>query len=73
MTSILGLIYPLFFLSYVLVAMFIVFHILRYSLKRSAALFGVTLFLTVFLVLLVTNILIFVSLPLGTLLPAIAK
>lgn len=66
--SIFGLLYTLLFFSYVVVALFIVFHIFRYSLKRSTALFGVTLFLVVFLILLFTNALIFFSLPLNTLL-----
>ena len=65
-----GLLYALLFFSYVVVALFIVFHIYRYSLKKSSALFGATLFLVVFFVLIFTNALIFFSLPLNTLLPA---
>jgi|GEM_PF-2274038 len=64
-----GLLYALLFFSYVVVALFIVFHIYRYSLRRNSALFGTTLFLVVFFVLIFTNALIFFSLPLNTLLP----
>lgn len=64
-----GLLYTLLFFSYVVAALFIVFHIFRYSLKRGSALFGATLFLVVFLILVFTNALIFFSLPLNALLP----
>lgn len=64
MSSIFGLLYALLFFSYITVALFIVFHIVRYSLKRGLALFGVTLFLVVFFILIFTNALIFFSLPL---------
>lgn len=64
------LLYTLLFFSYVVVALFIVFHIFRYSLKRGTAVFGATLFLIVFFILLFTNALIFFSLPLDTLIPS---
>lgn len=67
MQSIFGILYLLLFFSYLAMALFIVFHIFRYSLRRHLALFGATLFIVVFLVLLTTNALIFLSLPLGTL------
>ncbi|MDP3957311.1 MAG: hypothetical protein Q8Q10_02310 [bacterium] len=67
--SIFGLLYALLFFSYVIMALFIVFHIFRYSLKRSTANFGATLFLIVFLILIFTNAILFFSLPLGALLP----
>ncbi|OGI15613.1 MAG: hypothetical protein A3E38_01610 [Candidatus Moranbacteria bacterium RIFCSPHIGHO2_12_FULL_54_9] len=69
MQSIFGLLYTVLLFSYVIAALFIVFHIVRYSLKRSAALFGVTLFAVVFFVLLFTNAVIFFSLPIDTLFP----
>ncbi len=68
MQSIFGLLYVLLFFSYIVTALFIVFHIVRYSLKRGLALFGVTLFLFVFTILIFTNALIFFSLPLNSLL-----
>ena len=69
MQSIFGSLYALLFFSYIITALFIVFHIVRYSLKRGLALFGVTLFLVVFFVLVFTNALIFFSLPLNAFLP----
>lgn len=62
--------YALLFFSYVVAALFIVFHIFRYSLKRGMALFGVTLFLFVFSILIFTNAMLFFSLPLARLLPS---
>lgn len=69
MRSIFGLLYTVLFFSYIAAALFIVFHIVRYSLKRSTTLFGVTLFLVVFLVLIFANALIFFSLPIDELIP----
>jgi hypothetical protein len=69
MRDLFGLLYLLLFFSYITAALFIVFHIARYSLKRSAALFGLTLFLVVFFVLIFANAMIFFSLPIDTLLP----
>lgn len=69
MLPVFGLLYTLLFFSCVLAAFFIVFHFLRYSLNRRMALFAITLFLTVFSVLLIVNAMLFLSLPLGTLLP----
>ncbi len=63
MPSIFGISYLLLFFSYILIALFVVYHIFRFSLKRGTALFGVTLFSTVFFVLLITNTLLFLSLP----------
>lgn len=68
MRSIFGLLYTILFFSYIATALFIVFHIVRYSLQRSTTLFGVTLFLVVFFVLVFTNALIFFSLPINELL-----
>ncbi|MFZ2187253.1 MAG: hypothetical protein WAV46_01315 [Candidatus Moraniibacteriota bacterium] len=68
MQSIFGIVYLLLFFSYVLVAIFIIFHIFRYSLKRGAALFGATLFSVVLAVLLLANFLLFLSLPFNELL-----
>lgn len=69
MKSIFGLLYTVLFFSYIAAAVFIVFHIVRYSLKRDAMLFGITLFLVVFFVLIFTNAIIFFSLPLDKILP----
>ena len=64
-----GLLYTMLFFSYIATALFIVFHIVRYSLKRSTTLFGITLFLVVFSILVFTNALIFFSLPIDGLIP----
>lgn len=42
---------------------FIVFHIARYSLRRSNAMIGIVLFLFVFSLLLLSNILLFAGIP----------
>lgn len=69
MRSIFGLLYTILFFSYIATALFIVFHIARYSLKRSTSLFGITLFLVVFFVLVFANAIIFFSLPIDELIP----
>lgn len=69
MQQIFGLLYTVLFFSYIATALFVVFHIVRYSLKRSSMLFGLTLFLVVFIVLIFTNAIIFFSLPLDKMLP----
>ncbi|MEI8096551.1 MAG: hypothetical protein WCG73_00375 [Candidatus Moraniibacteriota bacterium] len=68
MQSIFGLIYILLFFSYILVGMFIIFHILRYSLNRSSGILGAGLFSFVFVILLFTNFILFTTLPLNSLL-----
>lgn len=73
MRPLLGLIYTILFFSYIATSIFIVYHIVRYSLSRQTAIFGVTLFITVLTVLLFTNALIFFSLPLDTLVPFVRR
>lgn len=72
MLPVFGLLYTVLFFSCVLAALFIVFHFLRYSLNRRMALFATTLFLVVFVVLLISNAALFFSLPLDTLLPTLS-
>lgn len=69
MRLIVGLFYTFLFFSYLTLALFIVFHLLRYSLNRKVAVMSTIFFLTVFTVLVLTNATIFFSLPLDTLLP----
>ncbi len=69
MQIIFGLLYTALFFSYIVTALFIVFHLLRYSLDRKSAVFTVTFFLSVFVILLFLNALTFFSLPLAELLP----
>lgn len=69
MQLIFGLLYTVLFFSFLVTALFIVFHLLRYTLNRKMALFSTTLFLTVFIILLMSNAALFFSLPLADLLP----
>jgi len=64
-----GLIYTFLFFSYMLAALFVVFHLLRYSLNRKVAVFSTIFFLCVLTILLFTNALIFFSLPIESMLP----
>lgn len=70
MRQIFGLLYAFLFLGYVIAGLFVVYHIVRYSINKPVATFGLALFLVVFVVLLFTNALIFFSLPFETLLPS---
>lgn len=69
MQLIFGLLYTVLFFSILVTALFIVFHLLRYTLNRKMALFSTTLFLVVFIILLMSNAALFFSLPLADLLP----
>lgn len=60
----LGLVYAFLFLGYVIAALFIVFHLTRYSLDRKLASAMTLLFITVTTVLLWSNAVIFFNLPL---------
>lgn len=59
--------YTILVLTYLSSAGFITFHILRYSLCRSNAIAGASLFLVVFGILFLTNVTLFSALPLDTL------
>jgi hypothetical protein len=63
MQTLFGLFYTVLFLCYIFAALFVVFHILRYSLDRKKAFLGVTFFLSVATILLFINALLFFSLP----------
>lgn len=63
-----GVAYLLFFLGVVVASLFIMFHLSRYSLNRKLAVGMTVLFVSVSAVLLWSNSLIFLSLPLDTLL-----
>ncbi len=69
MQLIFGLLYTVLFFSFLVTALFIVFHLLRYTLNRKMAVFSTTLFLVVFVILLMSNAALFFSLPLADLLP----
>lgn len=68
MRFIFGGLYTFLFFAYVITGIFVVFHLLRYSLNRRLAFAGAILFTSVFILLLFTNALIFFSLPLEQLL-----
>ncbi len=59
-----GIIYTILFFSCVAAGLFIVYHLFRYSPSRTGAIFGITIFLSVFFVLLFTNAILFFTLPL---------
>ena len=69
MRLIFGILYTILFLSFVMTALFVVFHLMRYSLDRKMAILSTTLFLVVFTILLMSNAALFFSLPLRDLLP----
>jgi len=71
MRLIFGVLYTFLFLSYITTALFIVFHLLRYSLDRKTAIFGTLFFIVVFVILLFINALIFFSLPFEEFFPAV--
>jgi len=71
MHSLFGTLYALLFLAYVSASGFIVYHFLRYSPTKIGATVGITIFLSVFLVLLFTNAMLFFMLPLDTFFPGI--
>ncbi len=55
--------YSVLVVTYLASAGFIVFHILRYSLCRTNAIFGASFFLVVFILLFFMNISLFSNLP----------
>lgn len=62
------LIYAVILLLFITSAAFIVFHLVRYSFDWKVEVFTLILFLAVFGVLLVSNIILFFSLPLNDIL-----
>lgn len=69
MRLIFGILYTFLFFSYVATGLFVVFHLLRYSLNRKGAIFGALFFVTVLGILLFSNAIIFFSLPFDEILP----
>lgn len=68
MQTLLGLLYTLLFLCYVFAAIFVLFHLLRYSLNKRNGFIGALVFGAVATLLLFTNALLFFSLPFEALL-----
>ena len=71
MHSLFSTLYILMFLAYASAGGFVVYHFLRYSPTKLGATVGVTIFLSVFLVLLFTNAMLFFMLPIDTFFPGI--
>lgn len=72
MQLIFGILYTFLFFSYVATALFVVFHLLRYSLNRKMAILSTTLFVIVLFLLLVANALLFFTLPFENMLPILS-
>jgi hypothetical protein len=62
-SSVFQIMYIVAFASYVLLALFIVYHLTRYSLDRSVMLFTVSFFIIGTLLLLATNAFLFQNIP----------
>ena len=71
MHSLFGILYAFMFLAFLSGGIFIIYHLFRYSPTRIGATISATLFLAVFLVLLFTNAMLFLMLPLDTFFPSI--
>lgn len=73
MRLVFGLLYTVLFFSFVATALFIAFHLLRYSLNRRVALLSTVFFVLVFSILIIINAALFFSLPLDILLPSFSS
>ncbi|MDD5084255.1 MAG: hypothetical protein PHT88_05015 [Candidatus Moranbacteria bacterium] len=71
MQAIFNFIYLIVFLSYILLSMFIIYHLVRYSGNRSVMAFTVTFFLIGTACLLFANALLFFSIPFDQFIPAL--
>ena len=69
MLALFGFLYLFLFLGIVLTSLFILYHIHHYALNRRVASLAITIFLTVTVVLLWANAVLFFHLPLDKLLP----
>lgn len=61
MLAIFGIIYLVIVLIYILAALFIMYHIMKFSLHKSTAVLTLAIFLPVFGTLLFTNLMLFLS------------
>lgn len=71
MTAIIDLIYLLAFLSYLLLSLFIIYHIIRYSGSKTVMVFTLTFFLIGTSLLLFANALLFFSIPFDQFVPTL--
>ncbi len=63
MKEVLGLLYSILFICYVFADVFVLIHLLRYSLNKQQGLIGAIVFAAVAALLLFTNALLFFNLP----------
>lgn len=61
MIAIINFLYLIIILFFLVVASFIVYHIIKYSLSRMEMLITLTIFLSVFTVLIISNLALFFS------------
>ncbi len=61
MLAIFGIIYLVIVLIYILAALFIVYHIMKFSLHKSTVILTLAIFVPVFGVLLFTNLMLFLA------------
>jgi len=69
MTSIFTLLYGIIVVILILISIFIVFHLLRYTLNKTVMLASILFFIAVTSILLLTNIILFSALPLNAIFP----
>jgi len=63
MLNIIGIFYFIVFLSFLLTALFIVFHIIRYSINKTSSFLMLVVFVSIFCILLISNVILFFSVP----------
>ena len=64
MQTLFHLVYTLAFLGYILLTLFIVYHIARFSMNKRVAVFVMIFFITGTILLLISNAILFFSIPL---------
>ncbi|MCX6765380.1 MAG: hypothetical protein NT136_00175 [Candidatus Moranbacteria bacterium] len=62
MIAIFGIFYLILFLFFTIAALFIVYHVIKYSFSKSVMVLTLTIFLSVFGALLFSNLMLFLSL-----------
>jgi hypothetical protein len=62
MSIIFSVVYIIFFLFWIIASLFVVYHIVRYSLDKKAAVLMLLIFISVTSLLLLTNVILFSSL-----------
>lgn len=73
MIAAINVLYLIIILFFLLAALFIVYHIVKYSLNKMEMLISLSIFLSVFLVLLFSNLAIFLSIRMDRVISLINK